>query len=113
MLDPDPERPQRRQRRKRVGYHQDSVWRVRRLGERLEGQHEGRLLGLTQFLAEVLLKDNKDAIAVYNVSTGVRLWNERMTLQVIGANIFDEEVQQHVFGDIISRKITGQIGINF
>jgi SpoVK/Ycf46/Vps4 family AAA+-type ATPase len=33
---------------------------------------DGRLLGLTQFLSEVLLKDNKDAIAVYNVSTGVR-----------------------------------------
>ena len=34
--------------------------------------HGERLLGLTQFLADVLLKDNKDAIAVYNVSTGVR-----------------------------------------
>jgi len=33
---------------------------------------QGRLLGLTQFLADVLLRDNKDAIAVYNVSTGVR-----------------------------------------
>jgi transitional endoplasmic reticulum ATPase len=31
-----------------------------------------RLLGLTAFLCEVLLKDNKDAIAVYNLSTGVR-----------------------------------------
>jgi transitional endoplasmic reticulum ATPase len=31
-----------------------------------------RLLGLTSFLSDVLLKDNKDAIAVYNLSTGVR-----------------------------------------
>ncbi len=31
-----------------------------------------RLIGLTAFLSEVLLKDNKDAIAVYNLSTGVR-----------------------------------------
>jgi transitional endoplasmic reticulum ATPase len=31
-----------------------------------------RLLGLTSFLCDVLLKDNKDAIAVYNLSTGVR-----------------------------------------
>ncbi len=31
-----------------------------------------RLLGLTAFLSEVLLRDNKDAIAVYNLSTGVR-----------------------------------------
>lgn len=54
-----------------------------------------------------------DAFTMVNISTGVRLWEERVTLQLIGANIFDEEVQQHVFGDIISRKITGQVGINF
>ncbi len=34
--------------------------------------HGQRLLGLTQFLVDVLLRDNKDAIAVYNLSTGVR-----------------------------------------
>ena len=34
--------------------------------------HEGRLLGLTRFLTDVLLRDNKDAIAVYNMATGPR-----------------------------------------
>jgi len=34
--------------------------------------HEGKLLGLTRFLSDVLLRDSKDAIAVYNLSTGVR-----------------------------------------
>ncbi len=34
--------------------------------------HEQRGFGLTAFLSDVLLRDNKDAIAVYNVSTGVR-----------------------------------------
>ena len=54
-----------------------------------------------------------DAFTMVNASAGVRLAGDRVTLQVIGANIFDDEVQQHVFGDIISRKITGQIGFNF
>jgi outer membrane receptor protein involved in Fe transport len=54
-----------------------------------------------------------DAFTMVNAAVGVRLLDERMTLQVIGANIFDDEVQQHVFGDIISRKITGQVGFNF
>ncbi|HXT23159.1 MAG TPA: TonB-dependent receptor [Thermoanaerobaculia bacterium] len=54
-----------------------------------------------------------DAFTMVNASVGVRFAGDRVTVQVIGANIFDDEVQQHVFGDIISRKITGQVGFNF
>src|SRR6185436_18436362 len=32
----------------------------------------GRMMALTEFLTDVLLKDSKDTIAVYNVATGVR-----------------------------------------
>jgi len=53
------------------------------------------------------------AFTTVNVAIGFRFLDERMTLQVIGANIFDEDVQQHYFGDIISRKITGQVGFRF
>ena len=34
--------------------------------------HHGRTWSLTEFLTDVLLKESKDVIAVYNVSTGVR-----------------------------------------
>src|SRR5687768_9036078 len=34
--------------------------------------HAGRVMPLTDFLGNVLLKDSKDTIAVYNVATGVR-----------------------------------------
>jgi transitional endoplasmic reticulum ATPase len=34
--------------------------------------HEGRALALSEFLADVLLKEAKDTIALYNVATGVR-----------------------------------------
>jgi SpoVK/Ycf46/Vps4 family AAA+-type ATPase len=34
--------------------------------------HDGRVLPLTDFLGNVLLKESKDTIAVYNVATGVR-----------------------------------------
>jgi len=54
-----------------------------------------------------------DSFTMVNAAAGVRLLDERMTLQILGANIFDEDVQQHFFGDIISRKITGQIGFRF
>jgi hypothetical protein len=43
----------------------------------------------------------------------MRFMDERMTVKLIGANIFDEKVQQHIFGDIISRKVTAQVGFRF
>jgi len=54
-----------------------------------------------------------DAFTQVNLAVGFRLLDERMTLQVIGSNIFDEEIQQHYYGDIISRKVTGQVGFRF
>jgi iron complex outermembrane receptor protein len=54
-----------------------------------------------------------DSFTMVNAGIGVRLMGEQLTLQVLGNNIFDEDVQQHFFGDIISRKITGQIGFRF
>src|SRR5512139_597521 len=34
--------------------------------------HQQKLVGLTEFLTDTLLKDTKDTIVVYNVATGVR-----------------------------------------
>lgn len=66
------------------------------------------------YWADVLnVRGFTDAFTQVNASIGFRLLDERMTIQVLGSNIFDEEVQQHIFGDIISRKVTGQIGFRF
>jgi outer membrane receptor protein involved in Fe transport len=54
-----------------------------------------------------------DAFTQVNLAVGFRLLDERMTLQVIGSNVFDEDIQQHYYGDILSRKITGQVGFRF
>ena len=34
-------------------------------------------------------------------------------MKLVGQNLFDERVQQHIFGDIISRKIAGQVSFQF
>jgi outer membrane receptor protein involved in Fe transport len=54
-----------------------------------------------------------DSFTMVNVSLGMRFMDEQVSVSILGANIFDEDVQQHVFGDIISRKITGQVGFRF
>ena len=48
-----------------------------------------------------------------NAAFGWRFASDKVTLKLIAQNLFDEDVQQHFFGDIISRKITGQIGFRF
>lgn len=66
------------------------------------------------YFADVLnVRATTDSFTQINVAAGVRLLDERLTLQVIAANVTDEDVQQHIFGDIISRKITGQLGLRF
>lgn len=66
------------------------------------------------FWADVLnVRGYTDAFTQVNAAIGVRLLDERLTLQILGSNIFDEDVMQHIFGDIISRKVTGQVGIRF
>lgn len=54
-----------------------------------------------------------DDYTMLNASVGVRLANDKVTLSLIGTNVTDEFVQQHVFGDIIERKITGQVRFSF
>lgn len=54
------------------------------------------------------LRGPTDSFTQVNAAFGWR-WNEgQYSFGVIGSNIFDEEVQQHLFGDIISRKISGE-----
>jgi len=50
-----------------------------------------------------------DDFTQVNVGVGFRFNEGRATVAILGSNVFDERVQQHVFGDVISRKITGEL----
>ncbi len=54
-----------------------------------------------------------DEYTMVNLSLGTRLMDDKVTISLIGVNIFDEDVMQHVFGDVISRKVTGQLSFRF
>ncbi len=54
-----------------------------------------------------------DSYTQVNVGVGVHLAGDRVTFSVTGQNVFDEDVQQHVFGDLIDQKISGQILLRF
>lgn len=54
-----------------------------------------------------------DSFGQVNVAFGFRFNDDRTVLSITGSNIFDERVQQHVFGDIISRKVTAELRFTF
>ena len=54
-----------------------------------------------------------DAFTQINLGAGVRFAGDKVTLSVQAQNVTDEEVQQHVSGDILERKIIGQVRFDF
>lgn len=53
-----------------------------------------------------------DDYSIVNLGVGYHI-NDSVTVSVMGNNIFDEEAQQHIFGDIISRKVSAQVRFTF
>lgn len=50
---------------------------------------------------------------IANLSFGTRFNNDKVAFTVIGTNIFDEEFQSHIFGDIIPRKVSAELRFSF
>jgi len=46
-----------------------------------------------------------------NAAVGWRFARDRVTFKVVAQNLTDEHVQQHIFGDLLDRKIAGQVSI--
>jgi iron complex outermembrane receptor protein len=54
-----------------------------------------------------------DDYTLVNASVGFRFMDGDLELILAGTNLFDEDAQQHVFGDIIGRKITGEVRVRW
>jgi iron complex outermembrane receptor protein len=54
-----------------------------------------------------------DAYSTVDGGFGVRSTDGTMTVAVRGKNLFNETVQEHVFGDLIKRTITGEVSFRF
>jgi len=54
-----------------------------------------------------------DAFTQLNASVGWRFNEDRLTVQVTGQNLTDEDVQQHIFGDFLERRVEGTVSFSF
>jgi outer membrane receptor protein involved in Fe transport len=54
-----------------------------------------------------------DAYTLVNGGFGVRWFNNRLTTSIKVVNLANEEVQQHVFGDVLKRQVVGEVKVSF
>jgi hypothetical protein len=54
-----------------------------------------------------------DAFTLVNGAIGYRWWNEKVVTTLKLTNIGNQEVQQHIFGDILRRQVVGEVRFNF
>jgi hypothetical protein len=54
-----------------------------------------------------------DAFTMLNGSFGVRWAGGKLVTSIKGTNLTNQDVMQHVFGDVIKRSIVGEVKINF
>jgi iron complex outermembrane receptor protein len=66
------------------------------------------------YWADVLnIRGTTDSYTMLNAALGFRFGGERATVTITGSNLTDEDVQQHIFGDIIARKVIGTLLLRF
>jgi outer membrane receptor protein involved in Fe transport len=50
-----------------------------------------------------------DAYTLLNATLGVKLANEKLTLSLRGVNLLNEEVRQHIYGDLMRRSVVAEL----
>ena len=54
-----------------------------------------------------------DAYTMVNAGFGVRWMDDHITTSIKATNLFNQQVQQHIFGDILKRQIVGEVRFGF
>ena len=84
---------------------------------------EGRFLGnmsiayqdkaYWQDVLDARFHGETDAFTQVNGAFGVRWMDDKVTTTIKFNNLFDEEIQSHVFGDIMRRQVIGELRVQF
>ena len=54
-----------------------------------------------------------DSHTLVNAGIGIRFADERLTTSIKVVNLTNEEIQQHVFGDVLKRQFVGELKVRF
>jgi len=80
------------------------------------GRYFGSLIGSfvdTAFWQDTGYRGATDAYTLVDGGFGVHSTDRMMTIAIRATNLLDKPVQQHVFGDVIRRTVTGEVRFQF
>jgi hypothetical protein len=80
------------------------------------GRYFGSLVGSfvdAAFWQDTGYRGSTDAYTLVDGGFGVHSTDRMMTIAVRATNLLDKPVQQHVFGDVIRRTVTGEVRFQF
>jgi outer membrane receptor protein involved in Fe transport len=66
-----------------------------------------------QDVLDVRYAGTTDSYTLVNGAFGVKWLGEKIVTSIKATNIANQEVQQHIFGDILRRQIVGEVRLNF
>jgi outer membrane receptor protein involved in Fe transport len=66
-----------------------------------------------QDVLDVRYAGTTDSFVLVNAGFGVKWLDDRITTSIKATNIGNEDVQQHIFGDILKRQVVGELRIGF
>jgi iron complex outermembrane receptor protein len=66
-----------------------------------------------QDVLDVRFAGTTDAYTLVNTGFGVRFADERVTTSLKVTNLTNQEVMQHVFGDVLKRQVVGEVRVSF
>jgi len=67
------------------------------------------------FWVDVLSREyhgGTDGFGMFNASFGMRFADGRVTVMLKGTNLFDETIQQHIFGDLLKRSFMAELRLD-
>jgi iron complex outermembrane receptor protein len=66
-----------------------------------------------QDVLDVRFAGTTEAFTIVNAGFGVRWMDDHITTSIKVTNLANEEVQQHIFGDILRRQVVGEVRVGF
>jgi iron complex outermembrane receptor protein len=66
-----------------------------------------------QDVLDVRFAGTTDAYTIVNAGFGVRWMDDHITTSIKVTNLGNQEVQQHIFGDILKRQVIGELRVGF
>ena len=81
--------------------------------EKYNGVNTTPSVEVPQDVLDARYNGTTEAMTIANGSFGIKWRGDRLVTSVKVSNLFNEDAQYHIFGDIIKRQVVGELRVQF